>query len=137
MTPETYVAAWLCYLISIVVALFGLKKFMRPWQSNPIKQTLWLVIAAVLLMPYPIGDGYSELAPAVLMFSMEALFEGNVARVGPAMLGAIVIALCLSAGVIWRKNYYQAQLLQRQKQQEIEAVLEIDRQELLQQSHKS
>ena len=135
MTQETYLLAWMCYLVCIAVALFGLKKLTMSWSGGAVKQTLWLVIAAVLLVPYSIGDGYSEWAPAILMFLMEALFEGDFVRVGPALGGVVLGVLVLSISVhFWRFQRAQQQVKQDQ-QDKLEADLELDRQALLKESH--
>ena len=134
MTQETYLLAWMCYLVCIAVALFGLKQFMTSWSSGAIKQTLWFMLAAALLVPYSVGDGYSEWAPAILMFSMEALFEGNIGRVGPVLGASVLGALVLSIFVhIWQFKRIKQQVI-KDAEHKKESALELDRQALLKES---
>ncbi|MAZ86766.1 MAG: hypothetical protein CL693_03935 [Cellvibrionaceae bacterium] len=52
----------------------------------------------MLVCPFSVGDGYADMAPAILMMAMETVFEGSEAflRVGPALFGLTLLGVLLT-----------------------------------------
>lgn len=96
MTQETYLLSWGIYLVcaGMLLAIFW---YMTAAISNSLLRAIFRITAAVLLlMPYSIGDGYTELAPAIIMLAMETVFESSPERVGIPF--AIVWGVTICAG---------------------------------------
>ncbi len=129
MTQESYLLSWGIYLscAGVLLAIFW---YVTAKMGGRILRIGMRVTASVLLlMPYSIGEGYSELAPAIIMLAMESLFEASPQRVGVpfAIVWGIVLILSLGWGV-WRAA--------RTKSLQAEQQLHAERDELLEQSRR-
>lgn len=98
---DSTLVAWSYYLI----AAAGLWAFCwyatRGVRWPALKRVLRVVAAILLFCPFSIGDGYNDMAPAILMVLMETVFEGSEAfmRVGPTLVGALAIGIVIS--LVW------------------------------------
>lgn len=129
MTLESYLLSWGIYL-SCASGLLAIVWYMTAkMRRRLVRAALRMTASVLLLMPYSIGEGYSELAPAIIMFAMESLFEASPQRVGIPFLMAWCAVLVVSLGWgAWRK----AQLNAQQAEQHLHA----EREELLEQSRR-
>lgn len=125
--PDSYMTAWLIYIgCSLVVVLMAFI-MTRQLQSTVFKAIIRMSVFVLMLFPYTIAANESLLAPAIIMFVMETLFEGNPSRVGIPFLSAWVVGmLCVVIiAILSRRKKVQAEQFK---------VLDKQRQELLQES---
>ncbi len=93
-----YLMGWAFYL-GASLGLIVVWWFMTRWISiQVIRNTLRVVVAAALLMPYPVDSESAFLAPAIIMTFIEGLFirDEGFSRAGIPL----VIAIC-SAGILY------------------------------------
>ncbi len=94
MMLEDPTVAWGCYLLGAVGLFAVWWRMTRGIGWSTLRRVLRSVMFVLLLCPFSIGDGYHDLAPAVLMVAMETVFEGveQFQRVGPFLLWALLLA---------------------------------------------
>lgn len=82
---------WLYYAAATVGLLLVIYRVVRNVKWLFVRWPLWGVAAGLLVTPFSIGAGYNDMAPAIIMFALEGLFEGQFARAGiPLAVGAAV-----------------------------------------------
>lgn len=126
---ESSFIAW-CYYLAASLGLFAFWwRLTRGISNSKLQRSLRALVAVMLVCPFSIAEGYSDMAPAFLMMAMETVFEGPEAflRVGPTLLGVMFFALV--AALVW--DWY---LGRRALQKGEEDQLNRDRDELLAQS---
>ncbi|MGH1373907.1 MAG: hypothetical protein ACRBBW_17845 [Cellvibrionaceae bacterium] len=126
---ESSFLAWCYYLIGVLGLFAFWWRLTRGITILKLQRSLRAGMMAMLICPFSIADGYSDMAPAFLMMAMETVFEGPEAflRVGPTLL--VVLALSIVAALIW-----DSFLGRRAKQRAQEAELNQVHDELLAQS---
>ncbi len=67
-----------------------------PWAR--LRLGLRAAVLALMVCPFSVGEGYVEMAPAVLMVAMETVFEGvdSFYRAGPTLVTAVVVVTVLA-----------------------------------------
>jgi len=129
MTLESYLLSWGIYLSCAAVLLAIFWYITAKMRGRFLRIGLRVTASVLLLMPYSIGNEYSELAPAIIMFAMESLFEASPQRVGVPYAIVWVTVLILSLGwSIWRAA--------RATSARAEQQLHAERDELLEQSRR-
>jgi hypothetical protein len=128
MLDSSFVA-W-CYYLLGAAGLFAFWwRITRDISMTKLQRSLRAAVAALLVCPFSIGDGYADMAPAILMVAMETVFEGveSFFRGGPTLLASA--ALAIVGALLWDEY------LRRRSQQDLEqAALDRDRNELLAES---
>jgi len=129
MTSESYVIAWLAYVLG-GFGLFAFWCWVTSGLSNRmVKLALRSLMFVMIMFPFNIGGGYSELAPGFLMLLLETVFEGGDAffRVGTPLLMALAATFIVLVGV-------ELVTLHLRRKTAAQALLEVERNELLDQS---
>lgn len=126
---ESSLVAWCYYLVGALGLFAFWWRLTRAISLSKLQRSLRAVMAVMLICPFSIADGYSDMAPAFLMMAMETVFEGPEAflRVGPTLLSVMLFAGL--AALAW--DIY---LARRANQKDEEAKLNHDRDELLAES---
>ncbi len=128
MLDSSFVA-WCYYLLGATGLFVFWWRLTRDITMAKLQRSLRAAAAALLVCPFSIGDGYADMAPAILMVAMETVFEGTDSffRGGPTLLGSA--ALAIVAALLWDEY-----LVRRNRQDMVQAQLDHDRDELLAQS---
>ncbi|MGH1472137.1 MAG: hypothetical protein ACRBCS_13150 [Cellvibrionaceae bacterium] len=93
-SSDEYLWGWVLYALASC-GLLVVWWFMTRWISFQIvRNTLRVVVAAALLMPYPVDAESSFLAPALIITFVEGLFvrDGAFDRAGIPLIIAVVTA---------------------------------------------
>jgi hypothetical protein len=104
MTASDYVWAWSVYGVSVVGLLIVWWRLLNllalPWA---VKSLLRAVAFALLLFPFTVAEGYTEMAPGWLVWLLALLFEGTdqALRSGPTLLGVTLTVCALWLLVDW------------------------------------
>ncbi|MGR6872973.1 hypothetical protein ACU6U9_11835 [Pseudomonas sp. HK3] len=94
---ETYLWAWVTYLLAAVGMYYVVVKFTKYWRNQDVKNYLRMVSAVVLFTPaYHTLDGLDALAPAYIVMFGELFTNGTLA----ALQGVIPILLALLLGAV-------------------------------------
>ena len=129
MTLESYLLSWGIYLLCSAGLLAMLWSVTAKMRRRSLRIFLRATASVLLLMPYSIGEGYSELAPAIIMLAMESLFEASPQRVGlPVVFVWLAVLLASLGWGAWRSA--------RIKAEQAEQHLHAERDELLEQSRR-
>lgn len=98
---ESAGVAWTYYLIGVAGLFAFWWRITRPIRWSLVRRVLRAVMLVAMLCPFSVGEGYLDMAPAVLMVLMETLFEGleGFNRVGPTFLGFLAFAAVMA--VVW------------------------------------
>lgn len=117
MLEENVLTAWSVYLLGVAGIMLVFWKITQCVKWPGLRRQLFIIALVLLVYPFNVGDGYSNLAPAMLMLFMETVFEGGEAfnRVGPSLLastvGVIILLALVEIGVyFWRKKHPQSPL---------------------------
>lgn len=127
LTVKGHFLAWVYYLIGAVglmaVWWFLTRKISHMLTRNMVR----LVVAVILIMPYPVLPDQSFLAPAVIMSALEGLFVdgGDFARAGVPLVIAILVALLLYIllDLIWRYGLRKRWLNRQQRKAQVQQQL--------------
>lgn len=97
ITAEQYFYGWVIYLVASLGLLFVWWYMTHRIPFKLLRNSLRLVAAAALLIPYPVEFGSSYLAPALVMSLLELLFvaDGDFFRAGQPLITGIVAWLVL------------------------------------------
>jgi hypothetical protein len=122
MMSDSYPLAWVIYLGCSLVVLLALWVNTRNIRLLLLKNSLRATGAVLMLFPYVIGEEESLLAPGIIMFLMEGLFDGSPGRVGLPMFVAWLVAMVIAVShAIWSRRQQgmeqQMQDLERQRQE--------------------
>lgn len=103
MSADTYLTAWLVYLAALVGFLslgWYLSRGFPVWCKAPLRAML----AALLLMPWPVMTGDGELAPAWVVAVFDGLIQQDVSagRAGWPLLLVVVLAGLAGVAEYWR-----------------------------------
>lgn len=104
MTAGDYIWAWAIYGIGVVGLLIVwwrlLDLLALPWVARSL---LRAIAFSLLLFPFTIDTGYSEMAPGWLVWLLALLFEGTdqAMRSGPTLLGVTAVICALWLLVDW------------------------------------
>ena len=89
---------WGYYLLAVagLFAVWWRITMPLPWSS--LRVGLRAAVLALMVCPFSVGDGYTEMAPAVLMVAMETVFEGfeSFFRAGPTLLIVVAVVTVLA-----------------------------------------
>ncbi|MGI1677530.1 MAG: hypothetical protein K6L75_02275 [Cellvibrionaceae bacterium] len=104
-SSDEYLWGWVLYALASI-GLMVVWWFMTRWISfQVIRNTLRVIVAAALLMPYPVDSESSFLAPAIIITFVEGLFVrgGTYDRAGIPLLIAIIGAAAFYAivSILW------------------------------------
>ncbi len=103
MIEDNLTLAWIYYLLGAAGLMLVGWRITR-WISRPFLRHQCLVMMLVLLVcPFSVGEGYPQMAPALLMLAMETVFEGGEAffRVGPTLIGTTLTVMLVFGLVEW------------------------------------
>ncbi|GAA5315271.1 MAG: hypothetical protein AseanaTS_04760 [Candidatus Pelagadaptatus aseana] len=119
---DSYLMAWAIYLGCSLILIWALWVNTRNIGLLLVRNSLRVTGMVLLLFPYVIGDGETLMAPAIIMFVMEAVFEGAPERVGLPLLGCWLVAMVLGVlASFWsrykREQNQQLQFLEQQRQE--------------------
>lgn len=98
LTDESYLTAWLVYIVATVAALFILNAWTARSLGVTLRTTLLLVLAALALAPsHPQADG-NGWAPAFFVAGFDLLTDGLelAMRSLRSLVAGVAIALVLS-----------------------------------------
>lgn len=123
MSAEAYRITWALYVCGAIGLFIVFLRMTRDLRADWLRQPLRVLVAVWLLLPCPVDKGYSEWAPALLMFAFEGIFGGaeGAMRTGKPLLIMSGIALLVAALPLMWLNHYRRQGLQRQ-QEDMEAT---------------
>jgi hypothetical protein len=93
--------AWGYYLLGVLGLCAFWWRITRSIRWSAVRRVLRTVMLVAMLCPFSIGEGYPDMAPAVLMVLMETVFGGaeGFSRVGPTFLGFLAFGAVL--GLVW------------------------------------
>ena len=99
---------WIYYLAACAGLLLVGYRMVRVIKPVFVRWPVWGLVAGIALTPYSIGTDYPDYyAPAVIMFALEGLFEGEFARAGlPLAVGTAMGCLC-GLAIAFAVNRYQ------------------------------
>lgn len=129
MMLESSSAAWGYYLLG-AAGLYAVWWRFTLWINwSLVRRVLRAVMLVILVCPFSVGEGYLDMAPAVLMALMEMVFEGEGAfyRAGSALLIWMGIAATLAvlfdvASRFWKKQPAEKSAAQKQSEARIQAL---------------
>lgn len=103
MSAETYLTAWLVYLAGLIGFLclgWYLSRSFPDWCRGPVRA----MVAALLLMPWPVMTGDGELAPAWVVTLFDGLIQEGISagRAGWPLLLVVVLAGLAAVAEYWR-----------------------------------
>tara|TARA_B100000446_G_scaffold52578_4_gene48705 strand:+ start:4366 stop:4755 length:390 start_codon:yes stop_codon:yes gene_type:complete len=95
---QSSLVAWCYYLLGAAGLMACFWWLTKGLQSSRLRRSLRVAVAIMLVCPFSVGDGYADMAPAILMMAMETVFEGSEAflRVGPALFGLTLLGVLLT-----------------------------------------
>lgn len=100
-SSDEYFWGWVLYAMASL-GLLVVWWFMTRWiPQQIIRNTLRVIVAAALLMPFPVEEGSAFLAPAIIMTFVEGLFVrgGSFDRAGIPLAIAIGCAAMFYIGI--------------------------------------
>lgn len=98
---ESAGVAWGYYLLGVAGLFAFWWRITRPIRWSLVRRVLRTVMLVAMLCPFSVGEGYLDMAPAVLMVLMETVFGGleGFNRVGPTFVGFLAFAVVIA--VVW------------------------------------
>ncbi|WP_444932236.1 hypothetical protein ACJJIF_10880 [Microbulbifer sp. SSSA002] len=98
---EDFQFAWMVYAVSTLIMLLAGWWFMRNWRWSWVRQTLLLVVAAVLLIPAKTSVAESVAVPVLPLFVYQTLFEDEGAA--PEVITHLIFASggALAIMLVW------------------------------------
>ncbi|MGK0445234.1 MAG: hypothetical protein ACJA1U_002174 [Bermanella sp.] len=98
---ETYLLAWITYLIAAVGMYYVVVKFTKYWRNEDVKNYLRMISAAILFVPASHTlDGLDAIAPAyIVMFGelftngIAASLHGLIPLLFALLVGAVLLAI--------------------------------------------
>jgi hypothetical protein len=100
LTSDSYMTAWLVYVIATVTGLLILNAWLRSGLSAVPRWTLLLALAALSLTPAPPEPGATTWAPAILVTGFDLLTLGADSAVRALRPILIMVSLVLAMGAI-------------------------------------
>lgn len=93
--------AWAYYLLGVAGLYAFWWRITRPIGWTLVRRILRAVMLVALVCPFSVGEGYLDMAPAVLMVMLETVFDGltGFQRVGPTFLGFLVFGAVMA--LVW------------------------------------
>jgi len=100
MAPA-YVWGWVVVTLAASGLLFALQRALRGWEAPLLKALAGCWLLVILLVPAQVPRHNEELAPAIVVYVFEALFQrdGNPDPAGRILAAASALALVL--GLLW------------------------------------
>jgi hypothetical protein len=119
MGMSGYQMVWLVYLCSAALLLLVWFRLTKMLGNVWLKGVLRAFAVPLLLMPFSVGEGYDEQAPALLVLVMEALFVGTetISHVATPLL--IVTLLSVFVTLLGQWLWFR---WQRQREEERELL---------------
>ena len=95
MIEDSVLQAWAWYCAGVGCLMIVGWRLLRPVRAPLLRWQLLVMLLVLLLCPYSVGEGYTQMAPALLMLMMELVFESGDTwqRVLPTLLGSTVFAM--------------------------------------------
>lgn len=93
--------AWAYYLLGVVGLYAFWWRITHPIGWSLVRRILRAVMLVAMVCPFSVGEGYLDMAPAVLMVLLETVFDGPTGfqRVGPTFLGFLAFGTVLA--LVW------------------------------------
>ncbi len=106
LSAQEYLIAWLVYLVGVLGGMVVWWYITRKIPYNYLRNLLRLLVAVVVLVPYPLMEDEQFMAPAFIMSLLEWLFEPEVGflRAGTVVIVSafLVIVFYSLIDVAWR-----------------------------------
>ncbi len=98
---QSSLVAWCYYLLGAAGLMACFWWLTTGVTSTRLRRCLRVAVAIMLVCPFSVGEGYADMAPAILMVAMETVFEGSEAflRVGPTLFGLTLLGVLLTLAV--------------------------------------
>lgn len=106
MSAESYLLGWLIYVVAAIGFLalgWYLSRCWPLWLRHPVRA----LVAAVLLMPWPVSPGAGHWAPAWIVTLFDGFMQPDAAAVragGPLLAITMLMVAAASVEQWWRRR---------------------------------